>query len=62
MIGNKIRVDAKLILCHYAFFEGYQAQMILSSLFMFDKFEISSKPYIDSQMFSLHLPSAIEIF
>ena len=48
VIGNKIRVDATLRLGHEAFLEGHQGQMIFSSMFMFDRLEISSKPYIGS--------------
>ena len=40
VMGNKIRVDATL-------------RMIFSSMFMFDRFEISCKPHIESSMFSL---------
>ena len=29
-------------------FRGHQGQMILSSMFMFDRFEISGKPHIES--------------
>ena len=52
---NKIMADANLRLGHEALLEGHQGQMIFSSMFMFDRFEISSKPYIGSEMFSLHL-------
>ena len=48
IIGNKIRVDAPLRLGYEALLEGHQGQMIFSSLFMFDTFEISSTPNIDS--------------
>ena len=48
IIGNKIRVDASVRLCHQALLEGHQGQTICSSMFMFDRFEISSKPHIDS--------------
>ena len=48
MIGNKIRVDATLRLGHEALLEDHQGQMFFSSIFMFDRFEISSKPNIDS--------------
>ena len=57
MIVNKIRVDATLRLGIEALLEGHQGQMIFSSMFMFDRFEISSKPNIDSKRFSLHLSS-----
>ena len=43
IIGNKIRVDANLRLGHEALLEGHQGQMIFPS--MFDRFEISSKPF-----------------
>ena len=46
MIGNKIRADATLRLGHLL--ERLQAQMFFSSMFMFDRFEISSNPNIDS--------------
>ena len=62
IIGNKIRVDATLRLGHEALLEGHYGQMIFPSMFMFDRFEISSKPNIDSQMFSLDLPSTIKVF
>ena len=48
MIGNKIRVDATLRFDPDALLEGHQGQMIFPSLFMCDRFEISSKPNIDS--------------
>ena len=54
-IGNKIRVDATLRLGHEALLEGHQGQIIFSSMFIFDRFEISSKPNID-RCFFLHLP------
>ena len=47
-IGNKIRADATLRLGPEAALKGHQGQMILSSMFMFDRFQISSKPNIDS--------------
>ena len=46
--GDKIRVDATLRLGHQVILEGHQGQMIFSSMFMFDRFEISSKPHIES--------------
>ena len=48
IIGNKIRVDATLRYGHEALLEGHQGQMIFPSMFMFDRFKISSKPNIDS--------------
>ena len=48
IMGDKIRVDATLILCHQVILEGHQGQMIFSSMFMVDRFEISSKPHIES--------------
>ena len=62
IMGDKIRVDATLRLGHWVILEGYQGQMIFSSMFMFDRFEISGKPHIESQVFSLHLPSTTKIF
>ena len=62
MIGNKIRVDATLRLGHEALLEVHQGQMIFSSMFMFDRFEISSTLNIDSKMFSLDSPSTIKVF
>ena len=59
---NKIRADATLRLGHEARSEGHQGQIIFSSMFMFDRFEISNRPNTDSWMFSLHLPSTIKIF
>ena len=54
--------DATLRLGHEALLEGHQGQMNFSSMLMFDRFRISSKPNIDNQMFSFHLPSTIRIF
>ena len=48
MMGNKFRVDATLRLAHQVILEGHQGQMIFSSMFMFDRFEISGKPHIES--------------
>ena len=48
MIGNKIRVDATLRLSLGALSGGHQGQLIFSSMFMFDRFEISSKLNIGS--------------
>ena len=48
MIVNKIGADATLRFDLEALLEGHQGQMMLSSMFKFDKFEISSKPNIDS--------------
>ena len=48
IMGDKIRVDATLKLGHKVILEGHQGQMIFSSMFMFDRFEISSKPHIES--------------
>ena len=48
IMGDKIRVDATLRLGHYVILEGHQGQMIFSSMFMFDRFEMSSKPHIES--------------
>ena len=48
MIGNKIRVDAALRLGNGALLGGHQCKMEFSSIFMFDRFEISSQPNIDS--------------
>ena len=56
-----MRADATPRFGHEALFESHQSQMNFSSMFMFDRFEISSKPNIDSQMFSFHLPSTFKI-
>ena len=48
MILNKIGADATLRFDLEALLEGHQGQMMFSSMFMFDRFEISSKPNIDS--------------
>ena len=48
VMGNKITADATLRLGHYAILEGHPGQMIFSSMFMFDRIEISSKPHIES--------------
>ena len=48
MIVNKIGADATLRFDLEALLEGHQGQMMFSSMFMFDRFEISSKPNIDS--------------
>ena len=42
IMGDKIRVDATLRLGHQVILEGHQGQMIFSSMFMFDRFAISS--------------------
>ena len=45
IIGTKVRVDATLRLGHHeALLEGHQGQMICSSMFVFYRFEIYSKP------------------
>ena len=62
MIVNKIRADATLRLGIEELLEGHQCQTIFLSMFMFDRFGISSKPNIDSEMFSLHPPSTKKIF
>ena len=48
IIGNKIRVDATLRLGHQVILESHQGQTIFSSMFMFDRFEISCKSHIES--------------
>ena len=48
IMEDKIRVDATLRLGLWVILEGHQGQMISSSMFMFDRFEISSKPHIES--------------
>ena len=48
IMGDKIRVDATLRLGHWVILEGHQGQMIFSSMFMFNRFAISSKPHIKS--------------
>ena len=48
IIGNKIRLDATLRLRHKALLVGHQGQMICSSMLMFDRFGIYSKPNIGS--------------
>ena len=48
IIGNKIRVDATLRLGHKALSVGHQGQKICSSMLMFDRFGIYSKPNIGS--------------
>ena len=48
MIVNKIGAGATLRFDLEALLEGHQGQMMLSSMFMFDRFGISSKPNIDS--------------
>ena len=48
MMQDRIRVDATLRLGHKVILEGHQGQMIFSLMFMFDRFEISSKPHIES--------------
>ena len=48
IILNKTRLDATLRLGHEALLGGPLGQIIRSSMFMFDRFEISSKPNIDS--------------
>ena len=47
MIGNKIWADITLRLRTEALVEGHRGQMIFS-MFMLDRFELSSKPNIDS--------------
>ena len=48
MIVNKIGADATLRFDLEALLEGQQGQMMFSSMFMIDRFEIASKPNIDS--------------
>ena len=42
MIENKVRADATLRLGYEALLEGHQGQMVFSSMFMFDRFEIET--------------------
>ena len=57
MIGNMIRVDATLRLGHEPILEGHQGQMILSSIFMFDRSEISSISLHKSTFYNLNVSS-----
>ena len=59
---NTIGADATMRFDHEALLEGQQGQMMFSSMFMFDKFEIASKHKFETWMFSLDLPSTIKIF
>ena len=55
-------MDATLRIGLEALLEGHEGQMIFLSMIMFDRFEISSKPNIDSEMFSFDLSSIIKVF
>ena len=48
MIVNKIGADATVRFDLEALLEGHKGQRRFSSMFMFDRFEISSKRNIDS--------------
>ena len=48
IMGDKISVDVTLRLGHKVILEGHQGQLIFTSMFMIYRFEISSKPHIES--------------